>query len=346
MSYLQTVETWLKNNTYEIEDYSDLSKLETLKKEKGYSVAVVLPTLEEEGTIGNVLECLINKLIKDYKIIDELIVLDGGSQDNTETICKEYKESKLYLQDKILNQVCTFKGKGEALWKSLYITKSDIIIYVDSDIKNFDERFVVGILAPLLLNENIKFVKGYYARPYMPSEGIKSNEGGRVTELCARPLLNTLYPELAGFIQPLGGEYGGFRDVLENIEYTSGYGVEVQSLIEIYNKFGLSSMAQVNLVERVHRHQPINSLSKMSFAIMQTILKKHIPNDINNNILIKNINKENSEYVKSRSKKQIHCNCAGNEMDNNHFKFANINENILPCMSEVRKNLSKELFFN
>ena len=108
----------------------------------------------------------------------------------------------------------------------------------------------------------------------MPSEGIKSNEGGRVTELSARPLLNTLYPELAGFIQPLGGEYGGFRDVLENIEYTSGYGVEVQSLIEIYTKFGLSSMAQVNLVERVHRHQPINSLSKMSFAIMQTILKK------------------------------------------------------------------------
>ena len=160
MSYLQTVETWLKDNTYEIEDYSDLSKLETLKKEKEYSVAVVLPTLEEEGTIRDVLECLINKLIKDYKIIDELVVLDGGSKDNTETICKEYKESKFYLQDKILTQVCTFKGKGEALWKSLYITKSDIIIYIDSDIKNFDERFVVGILAPLLLNENIKFVKG------------------------------------------------------------------------------------------------------------------------------------------------------------------------------------------
>ena len=212
------------------------------------------------------------------------------------------------------------------------------IIYVDSDIKNFDERFVVGILGPLLINDSAKFVKGYYRRPYISGSGTRTNEGGRVTELCARPLLNILYPELSGFIQPLGGEYGGYRNVLENINYTSGYGVEVQTLIEMLEKHGLESMAQCNLIERQHRHQPINSLSKMSSAIMQTILKRHLDkSNLNSGILIKNLMKENNEFVKSRSEDQIHCNCSGEDISNDNFKFAMINETVLPNMSEIRQ---------
>ncbi len=220
----------------------------------------------------------------------------------------------------------------------MYVTKSDIIIYVDSDIKNFDERFVVGILGPLLYNDQIKFVKGFYKRPYIGSEGSVTNEGGRVTELCARPLLNILYPELSGFIQPLGGEYGGYRDILENVKYTSGYGVEVQTLIEIYEKFGLDSIAQCNLIERQHRHQPINSLSKMSSAILQTILRRHLDSNIlNSGIFIKNLIKQNNKFIKSRSEEQLHCNCSGENLDNDNFKFAFINETELPNMSEVKK---------
>tara|TARA_B100000424_G_C22932314_1_gene495922 strand:+ start:748 stop:1785 length:1038 start_codon:yes stop_codon:yes gene_type:complete len=341
MAHLLVVEEWLKDNTYDKECYSDISHLLTLKNEKGKSVAVVFPTLEEELTIGDTLKCITDQKLDG--IIDELVVMDGGSKDNTKIICEQFKSVKFYNQHDIIPDVAKNNGKGEALWKSLYVTKSDIIIYVDSDIKNFDERFVIGILAPLLINDDIKFSKGYYSRPFMPTEGVKTNEGGRVTELAARPLLNALYPELSGFIQPLGGEYGGYREVLENIEYTSGYGIEVQSLIEIYTKFGLNSMAQVNLIERQHRHQPINSLSKMSFAIQQTILKKHIVQPLNSTIMIKNINKENSEYVKSRSAGQVHCNCNGSSMNNENFKVATIQENILPCMSEIKERNQNEL---
>lgn len=336
IGYIEGVENWLKNNTYQEDCYSNLDSLYKEKVKSGYSVSVVFPTLEEEETIGPTLNLVIQKLIKEFKIIDELIVIDGGSKDNTRNICEQYSDVKFHLQSDILPEF-NYKGKGEALWKSLKITSGDIIIYVDSDIKNFTERFITGILAPLLLDQKIKFVKGFYKRPYILSEENKSNEGGRVTELCARPLLNMLYPSLAGFIQPLGGEYGGFRNVLENIEYTSGYGVEVQTLIEMLEKYGLESMAQVNLVERVHRHQPINSLSKMSFAIMQTIMKRNINNDLNKYILVKNLEKQNSSFVKSRTEGQTHCNCGGNSMENEYFKFTNISENTLPAINSLDK---------
>jgi glycosyltransferase involved in cell wall biosynthesis len=346
MTTLEKVENWLEQNTYQLDQFKDLANLAKLKTEKGYSVAVVIPTLEEEETVGNVLECLVTKLMKQYNIIDEMIIIDGGSKDGTKDACSLFSDYvTFYEQSDILRNVCNFNGKGEALWKSLYVTKSDIVIYIDSDIKNFDERFVTGILGPMLVNDDIKFVKGYYKRPYIAAEGMKSNEGGRVTELCARPLLNILYPELSGFIQPLGGEYGGFRDVLENIEYTSGYGVEVQSLIEILEKFGLDCIAQSNLIERIHRHQPINSLSKMSSAIMQTILRRHIDStSLNNTILIKNLMKENSSFVKSRSEDLLHCNCAGKAISNENFKYVEINEHILPCMSKIRGTSRDDVF--
>ena len=345
MSEISKINKWLNSNTFDFNNFNDISLLEKIKNEKNYKLSVVIPTLEEEGTISNVLSCLIKKLINEYLIIDELIVIDGGSKDNTENICRKFGEVKFFKQKEILTDY-DFSGKGEALWKSLYVSTGDIIIYVDSDIKDFTERFVIGILGPMLLNNNIKFVKGYYNRPYV-TDSSKSNEGGRVTELCARPLLNTLYPDLSGFKQPLGGEYGGFRQILENVEFTSGYGVEVQTLIEIYKNFGLDIMGQSNLIERIHRHQPLNSLSKMSFAIMNTILKKHLNSDIiNNDLLIKSNSTiiENSNYVKARSSSQLHCNCEGEKIDSDYFKKVTIYENILPKMSEI-KNINLKISY-
>lgn len=341
MSHIEKLDVWLNTNTYQYKEMQ-IEELEKIKKEKNLSVAVVIPTLEEENTIYFLLDLLIKKLMNEYKIIDELVVIDGGSKDKTEEICMLFKELKFYNQSSILsNNNLPNKGKGEALWKSLYVTKSDIIIYVDADIKNFDERFVVGILGPMLLNDEIKFVKGYYDRPYIPKDGVRSNEGGRVTEICARPLLNMLYPELSAFIQPLGGEYGGYRNILENIEYTSGYSIEVQSLIEIYTKYGLNVMGQSNLIERQHRHQPINSLSKMSFAIMQTILSKNVSRELCDTILIKNVKKDNNDFVKSRSESLDHCNCYGNKMKNDNFSYVNIDEVTLPIMSKLKNTLEK-----
>lgn len=166
-------------------------------------------------------------------------------------------------------------GKGEVLWKSLYLTHGDIIFWLDTDVKNFSPKYVYGILGPLLSRDNIKFVKGFYKRPITGRKGeIRVGEGGRVTELTARPLLNLFYPELSGIIQPLSGEYGGRRKVLENLSFTSGYGVETSLLIDMVEKYRLGSIGQVNLGMRVHRNQKLQELSKMSFAITQTILSK------------------------------------------------------------------------
>ena len=221
---------WLETNTFDTNVYQNLKELKRLKDEKNLSVSVVIPTLEEESTIENVLK--VTSTLLDI-LVDEILVIDGGSTDLTVSICKRFEQVTVLNQSSILPQY-DFKGKGEALWKGLHSSNCDIIVYIDSDIKNFDIRFITGILAPMLLNDEIKFVKGFYKRPFVTSSLNASNEGGRVTELCARPLLNLLYPDLAGFIQPLGGEYGGYKNVLRELSYTSGYGVEVQILIEMF----------------------------------------------------------------------------------------------------------------
>jgi hypothetical protein len=165
-------------------------------------------------------------------------------------------------------------GKGEALWKSLLVSQGDIIVWIDTDIVNIHPRFVYGILGPLLLNQNIQFVKGFYRRPLRVGQNIQAGGGGRVTELTARPLLNLFYPELSGVIQPLSGEYAGRRQALESATFFSGYGVETGLLIDIFERYGLRAIAQVDLLVRIHHNQELEALSKMSFAIIQTVLRK------------------------------------------------------------------------
>jgi glucosyl-3-phosphoglycerate synthase len=147
-------------------------------------------------------------------------------------------------------------------------------VWVDTDIVNIHPRFVFGLLGPLLTNPPIQFVKGFYRRPLRVGEKIQAGGGGRVTELTARPLLNLFYPELSGVVQPLSGEYGGRRTALEKLTFFSGYGVETGLLIDIFEKFGVSAIAQVDLNERIHHNQPLESLGKMSFAIIQTVIHK------------------------------------------------------------------------
>ena len=274
-----------------------------------------------------------------YKILDEIIIIDGGSMDSTVSICSGYDEYvKVYNQADVMTEY-DHKGKGEALWKGLYKSTSDIVIYIDSDIKNFDVCFVTGIIAPLLISDDIKYVKGFYKRPLVLDNcnNKDNDDGGRVTELCARPLLNMLYPDLAGFIQPLGGEYGGFRSVLESIHYTTGYSIEVYQLIQIYEMYGLKSMAQVNLNKRIHRHQSLNSLSKMSFTIMHMILSYNntCNNTLYNNLLIKNYIKQNDNCTKSRSETHIHCNSHGECFDNTFFKNVTLSEVMLPPIKQL-----------
>ena len=202
-----------------------------------------------------------------------MVLIDSKSTDRTREIAEDLGVN-VRIHQEILPQYGERTGKGEALWKSLYCTQGDIIIWLDTDIVNIHPRFVYGLIAPMLLRPEIHFVKGFYRRPLKVGNKIQAGGGGRVTELTARPLLNLFYPELSGIIQPLSGEYGGRRKALETLPFFSGYGVEIGLLIDLFETFGLSAIAQVDLQERVHHNQTLEALGKMSFAIIQAVIRK------------------------------------------------------------------------
>ena len=266
------VDKWFAENTFHAQEFSDIDHLISLKNERGFTISLALPSLNEEETIGNVVSIAKEQLMEAKPLLDEIILIDSGSCDRTCEIAADIG-IPVFLNKDILPQYGFRNGKGEVLWKSLYLTKGDIVIWVDTDIKNFNAHFIYGILGPLLLRENVGYVKGFYKRPILGKDGIiYPGMGGRVTELTSRPMLNLFYPQLSGVIQPLSGEYGGKREVLEKLEFTSGYGVETSLLIEVYEHYKLSAIAQVDLEERVHKNKPLHELGKMSFTILQTMM--------------------------------------------------------------------------
>jgi glycosyltransferase involved in cell wall biosynthesis len=244
-----------------------------LKQQLGTTISLALPALNEEKTVGNVIRTFKEALMDQVHLVDEIVLMDSDSSDMTRKIAADLGVP-VYIHQQIFPNYEARHGKGEALWKSLYVTHGDILIWIDTDIVNINPSFVYGLLGPLLRNSNIQFVKGFYRRPIKVGDKIQAGGGGRVTELTARPLINLFYPELSGVIQPLSGEYGGRRTALEQLPFFSGYGVEIGLLIDVMEKFGLSSIAQVDLHERIHHNQPLESLSKMSFAIIQAVIRK------------------------------------------------------------------------
>jgi hypothetical protein len=206
-------------------------------------------------------------------LLDELVLIDSGSTDDTVKIAEDIG-IPVYVHQEILPQHGAFRGKGEALWKSLFVLKGDIIAWVDTDIRNFYPGFVYGLLGPLLREPEIAYVKGFYRRPIKMEGKLVSEGGGRVTELTIRPLFNLFYPELSGMIQPLAGEYAGRRSALERVPFFTGYGVETGLLIDLFTEVGLNAIAQVDLEERVHRNQTLASLSQMAFAIIQVVMQR------------------------------------------------------------------------
>ncbi|MBC8403268.1 MAG: glucosyl-3-phosphoglycerate synthase [Candidatus Marinimicrobia bacterium] len=267
------VDQWFAENTFHADEFADLKDLVNLKEKQGLKISLVLPALNEEETIKNIILISQRALTTKIPLLDEIILMDSDSCDKTRTIANDLGIA-VYKHSEVLPQHGSRVGKGEALWKSLYVTKGDLVFWVDTDIKNFHPRFLYGLIGPLLHRPDLKFIKGFYRRPLKSSTGLKPGRGGRVTELTARPLLNLFYPGLSGIIQPLAGEYGGRREALEQMTFMSGYGVESSLLIDAYEKFNLSSIAQVDLVERIHRNQELPDLSKMSFEILQTFISR------------------------------------------------------------------------
>ena len=206
-------------------------------------------------------------------LVDELVVIDSDSEDRTAQIADDLG-IPVFRHSDILPEVGTHRGKGEGLWKSLFVTRGDIVVWIDSDITDIHPKFVYGLIGPLLSEPRLSFVKGYYRRPLHLGSDLLTTGGGRVTELTARPLLNMLFPQLSGLVQPLAGEMAGRRSVLERLPFFTGYGVETGLLIDILERYGLSHIAQTDLENRIHRNQDMISLSKMAFAIVQVVMRR------------------------------------------------------------------------
>lgn len=267
------VDKWFAENTYHADEFSQLKELLELKRQQGLTISLALPALDEQETVGKVIRVMQKELIRKAPLLDEIVLIDSNSTDRTREIAKK-AGVPVYIHQQMLERLKPRPGKGEALWKSLLVTRGDIIVWIDTDIVNIHPRFVYGIIGPLLLNPQVQLVKGFYRRPLRVGQKVQAGGGGRVTELTARPLLNLFYPELSGVVQPLSGEYAGRREALEQVPFFSGYGVETGLLIDIYEKFGLQAIAQVDLLERIHHNQHLEALSKMSFAIIQTVFRK------------------------------------------------------------------------
>ncbi|HEU0291465.1 MAG TPA: glucosyl-3-phosphoglycerate synthase [Anaerolineales bacterium] len=267
------VDKWFAENTFHANEFNRLRELVQSKRQQGLSISLALPTLNEEETVGKVIRTMKSELMQRTPLLDEIILIDSNSADCTREIAQR-EGIPVYIHQHLLESMGMRSGKGEALWKSLLVTRGDLIVWIDTDIVNIHPRFVYGIIGPLLQNPHIQFVKGFYRRPLKVGSKMQAGGGGRVTELTARPLLNLFYPELSGVIQPLAGEYGGRRSALDSATFFSGYGVETGLLIDIYERYGLSAIAQVDLLERIHHNQHLEALGKMSFAIIQTVMRK------------------------------------------------------------------------
>lgn len=264
---------WHRRRTYGARALPSMRELAARKFGSGERVSVVLPALNEAETIGEICATIRDRLMGGRPIVDELIVVDCSSTDGTPDIA-ERNGARVHNVGELMPDVPVAPGKGEALWRSLSTVSGDLVVWIDSDIRNFSPRFVTRLIAPLLDDPTISFVKAFYRRPIARGDEIVPDEGGRVTELLARPLLASLFPELCGFAQPLAGEYAGTVDVLRRIPFFTGYSVEVGMLIDLLDVVGLDALAQVDLGERIHRNRPLVELAPMAYGIGRTILKR------------------------------------------------------------------------
>ena len=261
---LREVESWLSTRSWSVTD-RPLHGLMAAKRATGSTVSVVLPALNEEETVGEIVSVIRHDLMQQVPLVDEIVVVDSGSTDRTSAVAAA-AGARVVHRDDILPRIPAVPGKGEVLWRSLLVTSGDIVCFVDADLKEFSSDFVSGIVGPLLTDPGVDLVKAMYDRPLAGTGG----QGGRVTELMARPLLNMHWPQLAGFVQPLGGEYAARRSLLEQLPFPVGYGVELGMLVDALHLVGLDALAQVDVGVRKHRHQDGQALGRMAAAIYRT----------------------------------------------------------------------------
>jgi glucosyl-3-phosphoglycerate synthase len=253
--------------------FDNFSKLAAIKHSAGQRISVCIPTLNEADTIGSIVSTIRESLVESHGFVDEILVIDSGSEDSTREIAAA-AGADVHLATDILPDQNRYNGKGENLWKALHVSSGDIICYVDGDISNFHPGFITGLTGPLLIDPAIDYVKAFYERPLAYGDESHSTGGGRVSEILIRPLISLFYPELVGILQPLSGEYAARRETLESLAFPIGYGVEIAHLIDLASTGNIDRVAQTDLVKRVHRNRDDSELGSMAFAILRVVLRR------------------------------------------------------------------------
>lgn len=244
-----------------------------VRAKAGRRISVVIPARDEAATIGGIVEGIRRDLVMAAPLVDELVVIDSDSRDDTAAIAADHGAT-LFAARKIRPDLGSYPGKGEALWKSLFVTTGELLVFIDADLTGWGTHFVTGLLGPLLSDPRVELVKGYYDRVLEDGSGGQAPQGGRVTELVARPLLNLFWPDLAHVVQPLAGEWAIRREVFAQLPVPVGYGVEMATLLDVYSRDGLPAIAQVDLGARAHTHQSVHDLGVMAAEIIAVAARR------------------------------------------------------------------------
>lgn len=255
------LQRWLSERSYRGADYA----LAELLAAKRGSVAAILPAREVAATIGPTVERLLP--LREAGLLDRLVVVDADSADGSGVLARA-AGAEVVSESELSPALGPCLGKGDAMWRAARAVEADTLVFLDADSTDFDPAFLTGLLGPLLLESGPRLVKGSFRRPLSLNGSAHEGEGGRVTELLARPLLNLHFPSLAGFVQPLSGEIAIERELFAQLSVPVGYGVEVAMLIDCLGLAGLDALAQVDLGARQNRHQSLRALSAMAFEVM------------------------------------------------------------------------------
>ena len=261
-----TREEWLRRRTFGGAGF-DPDELLARKRSQCARVSVALPARDVADTVGTIVEAVRSEWTGTHGLVDQIVVIDSGSSDATARVAAG-AGAEVFRAHEILPGLSPEPGKGEALWKSLAVVRGDLVVWLDADVEPFDPAFVPGLLGPLLHVPEVTYVKALYRRDLHGRE----DDGGRVTEICARPLINLFYPELAALVQPLAGEAAGRTAILRRVPFFTGYAVEIGLLVDLWRRFGLAALAQVDLGQRHHRHQATVALGRMGYEIVQAVL--------------------------------------------------------------------------
>ena len=275
---------WFDRRTHHWRDWT-LDDLVRTKQCSGLSVSLVVPARNEAATVGAVVGRVREALVDTAALLDEVVVIDSDSDDATFEVAGD-AGAVVHRAAEIRPDLGSFPGKGEAMWKSMFVTRGDVLVFMDADLVDWDTHFVPGLLGPLLTDPLVQLVKGFYERPLLdggadgeggrsrhPSPGATLDatrrfEGGRVTELVARPLIALFFPLLAGVVQPLAGEWAVRRSAFARLSVPTGYAVELAALADVSRSCGIDAVAQVDLGRRAHRHQALRDLGAMATQIM------------------------------------------------------------------------------